>query len=91
MDPSRCIEPLTDRLPKGLMQSTISESLAGRALLRREQVQALTGLARATLYKLIRAGEFPAPVRLTAKSVAWPSSSVLAWIDTRVSASKTNT
>jgi prophage regulatory protein len=62
--------------------------ITSRALLRRQQVEALTGLARSTIYKLIQTGDFPAPVRLTAKSVAWPSEAVAAWIDTRVSTSK---
>ena len=58
------------------------------ALLRRKQVEARTGLARSTLYKLIGLGEFPAPVRITAKAVAWKSSCVEAWIASRVSTAK---
>lgn len=58
------------------------------ALMRRKQVEAHTGLARSTLYKLIAKGEFPPPIHLTAKAVAWPSSDVDTWIAKRIAASK---
>ena len=58
------------------------------ALLRRKQVEAQTGLARSTIYKLIAQGNFPAPVRITAKAVAWPSNQVADWIASRVSTAK---
>ena len=32
--------------------------------MRRKQVEAQTGLARSTLYKLIAHGEFPPPIRI---------------------------
>lgn len=58
------------------------------ALLRRKQVEAQTGLPRSTLYKLIANGDFPAPIRLTAKAVAWSSADVDTWIADRIAASK---
>jgi len=57
------------------------------ALLRRKQVEALTGLARSTLYKLIGESKFPKPVQITdGGAVAWRSDAVAAWIDSRVTA-----
>ncbi|MDH5709891.1 MAG: AlpA family transcriptional regulator [Hylemonella sp.] len=58
------------------------------AVLRRKQVEARTGLARSTLYKLISLGQFPAPVRLTAKAVAWTVHDIDDWIASRIAASK---
>jgi prophage regulatory protein len=58
------------------------------ALLRRKQVEAQTGLARSTLYSLIQKGDFPSPIRLTAKAVAWTSEDVQQWIASRIAASK---
>lgn len=52
-------------------------------LLRRPQVEALTGLSRSTLYLFIQKSNFPAPVRLGARSVAWRESEVLQWIADR--------
>lgn len=55
------------------------------ALLRRPQVQAITGLSRSTLYDFISKGIFPCPVRLGLRSVAWKQSEVTAWINSRQS------
>lgn len=59
------------------------------SLIRRKAVQDQTGLARSTLYKLISTGDFPAPVKITSKAVAWRSSAIDAWVATRI-ATKTN-
>jgi prophage regulatory protein len=52
-------------------------------LLRLPEVEHATGLRRSTLYDLIRAGQFPQPVKL-ARLSAWPSHEVEAWISERV-------
>lgn len=64
----------------------IRSALPTRALLRRQQVQDLTGLPRATLYKLVSQGEFPAPIPLSGRSVAWDSQAIDAWILSRIAA-----
>lgn len=57
------------------------------ALLRRKQVEAQTGLARSTLYKLIGQAKFPRPVQITeGGAVAWRSTDVDAWIRSRPTA-----
>jgi len=53
-------------------------------LLRRPAVEQRTGLARSTIYELIARGEFPSPVRLTERAVAWPRSAIDAWIAARI-------
>lgn len=55
-------------------------------LLRRTTVEEATGLGRSTIYKLIDSGDFPRPVKLTGKIVAWRESDITAWIESRVSA-----
>ena len=57
------------------------------ALLRLPSVCALVGLSKSQVYRLIRAGEFPAAIQLGANSVAWPTERVHAWIEDKVSAS----
>lgn len=47
-----------------------------------------TGLKRSSLYKLMSQGDFPKPVRITAKAVAWPSNEVEDWISSRISANQ---
>ena len=55
-------------------------------LLRRSEVEQLVGLRRSALYKLMAAGEFPRPVKLSARAVAWRQSEVAAWIAAREAA-----
>jgi prophage regulatory protein len=54
--------------------------------LRRRAVEEITGLSRTTIYALMSRGDFPRPVRLTAKAVAWPESAITDWLATRPSA-----
>jgi prophage regulatory protein len=51
--------------------------------IRRPEVQHLTGLGRSTIYSLIGKGEFPRPVKLTAKAVGWPESEIAKWLASR--------
>ena len=54
--------------------------------LRRRAVEQLTGLSRSTIYDLMAKGQFPRPVRLTAKAVAWPESVISNWLASRKAA-----
>jgi prophage regulatory protein len=56
-------------------------------LLRLPSVCALVGLSKSQIYRLIRAGEFPAGISLGANSVAWPVEQVHVWISAKISAS----
>jgi predicted DNA-binding transcriptional regulator AlpA len=42
-------------------------------------VKAVTGLSKTSLYALIKVKEFPAPVRLGPRAVAWVKSEVRQW------------
>lgn len=53
--------------------------------LRLNDVKALTGLGRSTIYKYIKLGAFPDAVKLGGRSVAWVEAEVLAWIAERIS------
>ena len=53
-------------------------------LLRRPEVLHLTGLSGpSALKRAIAEADFPKPVRLTARSIAWRLSSVVEWIGSR--------
>ena len=51
--------------------------------LRRRAVEEITGLSRSTIYLLMSRGEFPRPVRLTVRAVAWPESAITNWLEER--------
>lgn len=58
----------------------------GYRMLRLPDVVQATGLGRSTIYAKIAAGEFPAPVKLGARAVAWPEALVAEWLANRPSA-----
>ena len=47
----------------------------------------MTGLPTASLYKEMREGRFPEPVRISARSVRWHRAEVEAWLASRPRAS----
>ena len=49
-------------------------------LVRLREVAAMVGLSKATIYRKVRAGEFPAPVSVGSQSVRWRESDLQAWI-----------
>jgi len=53
-------------------------SSTGRSL-RIDDVIATTGLSRATIYREIAAGRFPAQKPLTRRAVGWDEAAVAAW------------
>jgi prophage regulatory protein len=62
-----------------------------RSFLRLKQVKAATGMSRSWIYEAIRRGEFPAPITLGARAVAWESGSVANWQESRMQQSRTST
>lgn len=58
-------------------------------ILRRNQVEARTGLSRSSIYAAIAAGTFPAPISLLGgKSVGWLEHEIQSWISSRIKASR---
>lgn len=59
------------------------------ALIRRDAVEARTGLRRSTLYEMIGDGRFPAPIRIAgSRSVAWVEGEVDRWIADQIEAAR---
>ena len=52
-------------------------------LLRLRQVREACALSRSELYRRIQVGEFPRPVSIGRRAVAWRSSDISAWIASR--------
>jgi len=53
--------------------------------LRRHIVEEITGLSRSTIYEKMSRGEFPRPVRIGRRAVAWPESAIAEWLANRPS------
>jgi prophage regulatory protein len=52
-------------------------------ILRPREVARLTGLARTTLWRGVRAGTFPRPVRLTLNTIGWCEADLAQWLAER--------
>ena len=52
-------------------------------LLRLPQVLAVVPFSKATLYRRIKDGSFPAPLQMSERCVAWRSSQIAEWQDAR--------
>ncbi len=63
--------------------NTTERAIDQRGLVRRRQVEQLIQLSRSTIYAAVKAGTFPAPIRIGARAVAWKLSDVEAWIAAR--------
>ena len=57
-------------------------------ILKRPQVEDMTGLSRSGLYAKMAAGSFPSAIKLGQRSVGWLSSDVQQWIEGRIAASR---
>ncbi len=53
-------------------------------LIRLREVMLITGLSRSYVYFLAKKAQFPKPVKLSERSVAWIEGEVLTWIDERI-------
>jgi prophage regulatory protein len=53
-------------------------------LIRIAEVLRICGLSRATLYREIKAKQFPAPLKISARSVGWLQDEVMGWVASRV-------
>ncbi|HEU5340158.1 AlpA family transcriptional regulator [Edaphobacter sp.] len=51
------------------------------------RVQARVGLSRSAIYELIAKGQFPRPIKLSARAVGWPDGDIDNWLRQRVAAS----
>ena len=56
-------------------------------ILRIPEVVKITGLSRTTIWRRVKSGDFPAPVRLgslATRSVGWRESQIKQWLDSSV-------
>ena len=52
-------------------------------LLRRTEVERYCQIGRSTIYRLMREGLFPVPIRVGPRAVRWPEHELTAWLARR--------
>lgn len=65
-----------------------SKPTAGKLLYRVNDLIETLGMSRPHIYQLVKRGEFPRPIKLGARAVAWPAQAIEAWIAERAAASQ---
>ena len=55
----------------------------GDRLLRRREVEQITGMGRSSIYRFMQAGAFPRPVRVGPTAVRWRASDITRWVESR--------
>ncbi|MBU0593844.1 MAG: AlpA family phage regulatory protein [Gammaproteobacteria bacterium] len=59
-----------------------------QSFLRLKQVKLQTGFSRSWIYEAIRRGDFPAPISIGARAVAWTEQSIADWQALRIEQSR---
>ena len=67
-----------------LYGGTLEVPAMQQTLQRLPRVMETTGLKRASLYAKVKSGEFPKPVKIGARAVAWVSTDVERWVAQRI-------
>ena len=68
---------------------SLATSIESLRLMRLPEVLRITGFSRSTLLAMVARGDFPAPLRIGRRAVAWRAREVIAWIESRPRASET--
>ena len=58
-------------------------TIAQDRLLRRPEVERITGFSTPPIYRLMKLGRFPLPVRLGERTVRWSSNELDEWLSDR--------
>ncbi|WP_040261912.1 helix-turn-helix transcriptional regulator [Pseudomonas massiliensis] len=70
------------------MAKPTNTTAPARRFIKRQEVEAITGLSCTEIYRRVAAGTFPKQVTLGPKSVVWVEAEVLAWCDERIAESR---
>lgn len=60
-------------------------------IIRKPEVSKITGLPHSTIYRLIKQGTFPAPIKLGERASGWFLNEVEEWINSRKEHSRNKT
>jgi prophage regulatory protein len=70
-------------MPRMVQESGCAPRAPDRKLLRFPELIDAVGLSKSGILKLIEAGQFPNPVRIGRRAMAWRAADVERWIESR--------
>ncbi|MDP2901635.1 MAG: AlpA family phage regulatory protein [Methylovulum sp.] len=65
---------------------TTQDPLKAGANLRVSTLAPRLGMSKSTIWRLVRAGKFPKPIKLSDKVTVWKADAVLAWLESKEAA-----
>ncbi len=66
----------------------VQPSITRDRFLRVTEVVFVTGLSKATLYRLMAQGKFPKQIKISSGAVGWRESEVMDWLDRKTAESR---
>jgi prophage regulatory protein len=67
-----------------MQQLNMQQQQSIGSLWRLPTVETQTGLSKSEIYRRIKLGTFPKPLKLGSRAVAWPSTSIESWVKTLI-------
>lgn len=80
-DRSPLVSPLVAQVGSGLSATDVPRP---ERILRLPAVIAKTGISRSGIYQLMKSGDFPQSIKISARSVGWQESRLEEWVSRRV-------
>jgi prophage regulatory protein len=56
----------------------------GERFIRIKEVRARISLSRSSIYTRVQAGQFPRPINIGVRAVAWRESEIIEWMNARI-------
>jgi prophage regulatory protein len=75
--------PVSTKDPSPEKKAATTNSAEGKRMLRFPEVRSRVGCGKSNIYRMVAEGTFPAPKRLSARTIGWLESEVDAWIESR--------
>jgi|GEM_PF-2789269 len=63
-----------------------AEAARAASIARPARAAQMLGVSKATVYRLVKAGQLPPPIRISAQATGWPEHVILDYIATRPAA-----
>lgn len=86
--PQQLIAAAPPAIGQPLIERRKSPRWLASRLLRMKEVAAICGLSSSSIYKNVRSGTFPQPIKIGLRASAWIKPEVEAWIEQRIGASR---
>ena len=55
--------------------------MSDQRILRRAEVEKITSLSKASIYRLLHSNDFPRPIKLGERAVGWRTNEIFEWLE----------